>query len=200
MIINNMSEPRTKENLTSEVISEIDKDDSASEESDNEKAVDKVKISKEFQENVVKFVKLDDLVRKKQSEMADLKEQRKPCEQYILKYLDKIEESTIAITNGKLRKNKSETKSALSQDVIKSAIEEKVKDVKLVDEILNLMETMRPTNTHVNLKRTHTRMKRVKKDISKENDKDEVEDKEKNNKENENGNENENDDKVENDF
>lgn len=160
--------------LTSEVISEIGKhdkheDDSISSEndksdnseksgdSDEEKTIDQVKISKEFKENVVKFVKLDDLMRKKQQEMSELREQRKPCEQYILKYLDGVNESVIEITDGKLRKNKSETKSALTQDTIKTAISEKVGDPKIVEEILQLMENKRPMSTHVNLKRTGAR-------------------------------------------
>lgn len=173
-----MSEHKTKENLTSEIISEVDKDDSISDDSDNdEKAIDKVKISKEFQENVVKFVKLDDLIRKKQKEICDLKEQKKPCEQFILKFLDQIEENVIEITNGKLRKNKSETKAALSQDVIKNAISEKIKDSKTVEDILSLMDTLRPLNTHVNLKRTNIRPNRIVKkkkigDKEEKNDKD----------------------------
>ena len=96
-------------------------------------------------------------MRKKQQEMSELREQRKPCEQYILKYLDNVNENVIEITNGKLRKNKSETKAAVSQDVMKVAISEKIKDPKIVEEILKLMEEKRPMNTHVNLKRTGTR-------------------------------------------
>ena len=72
----------------SDVISEIDKEDSISDDEDNE-TIDDVKVPKEFQENVVKFVKIDDLIRKKQEELSELKKQKKPCEEFILKYLDK---------------------------------------------------------------------------------------------------------------
>ena len=150
-----------KSDLASELISEIDKkdDDSSSSYSDETsyddgKSVQSVKVSKEFQENVLKFVKLDDLVRKKQQELSELKEQRKPCEQYILKYLDKIDQNMIEISDGKLRKNKSETKAALSQDIIKASIAEKVKDPQIVEEILKAMEDKRPLSTHINIKRT----------------------------------------------
>ncbi len=149
--------------LTSEVISEIDRDDSISSDSDEEKALDKMKITKEFQENVVKFVKLDDLMRKKQEELAELRKKRKPCEEYILKYLDNIKENVIEITDGKLRKNKSETKQALSQDMIKGAILEKIEDPMIVEAILKSMEEKRPMNTHVNIKRTGIRSTRGKK-------------------------------------
>lgn len=150
-----------KSDLVSELISEIDKrdDDSLSSCSDKTsyddgKSVQSVKVSKEFQENVLKFVKLDDLVRKKQQELSELKEQRKPCEQYILKYLDKVDQNMIEISDGKLRKNKSETKAALSQDIIKASIAEKVKDPQIVEEILKTMEDKRPLSTHINIKRT----------------------------------------------
>lgn len=157
--------------LTSEVISEIDRDDSSSEETENENenetetpgnAIDDIKITKEFQENVIKFVKLDDLIRKKKQEVSELSDQKKPCEEFILKYLDNVNENVIEITDGKLRKNKSETKAALKQDVIKNAINEKIADPKIVEEILNLMEMKRPLNTHVNLKRTAKRNKKQK--------------------------------------
>jgi hypothetical protein len=151
--------------LDSEIISEIDKDDSLSDsENDSEKdgeKLDDVKISKEFQENVVKFVKLDDLIRKKQKEASELKKQRKPCEDYILKYLDNVDQTTVEITDGKLRKNKSETKKALNQEIIKATLTEKLKDPLDIQEILKMMEAKRPLNVHVNLKRTGKRQKKI---------------------------------------
>lgn len=143
----------------SDVISEIDKEDSISDEDDNE-TIDDVKVPKEFQENVVKFVKIDDLIRKKQEELSELKKQRKPCEEFILKYLDKTDLNTIEITDGKLRKNKSETKKALSQDIIKDTLTELLKDPLKVDEALKKMEDKRPLNVHTNLKRTGKREKK----------------------------------------
>lgn len=118
---------------------------------------EQLKISKEFQEMVIKFVKLDDFIRKKEKEIKELKLQRKPCEDYILNYLDKVGESTIDITNGKLRKNKSETKVPLNQNIIRDAIKEKVTDPKIVEDIVTLMDTLRPTNVRTNLKRTGKR-------------------------------------------
>lgn len=157
--------------IDSELISEIDKDDDSisgsensndSEENDDKKEdIDDVKVSKEFQENVVKFVKLDDLIRRKTKEVTELKKQRKPCEDYILKYLDDVDQTTIEITDGKLRKNKSETKKALNQDIIKATLTEKLTDPLDVQEILKLMENKRQLNTHVNLKRTGKRAKKI---------------------------------------
>lgn len=128
-------------------------------EDDAKSNTDSINVTKEFQENVIKFVKIDDLIRKKTNEVAELKSQKKPIETFILKYLDQVNESVVEITNGKLRKNKSETKAGLTIDIIKEAIEKKVKDPKIVDDILKSMEDMRPKATRVNLKRTSTREK-----------------------------------------
>ena len=128
-------------------------------EDDAKSNTDSINVTKEFQENVIKFVKIDDLIRKRTNEVAELKSQKKPIETFILKYLDQVNESVVEITNGKLRKNKSETKAGLTIDIIKEAIEKKVKDPKIVDEILKSMEDMRPKATRVNLKRTSTREK-----------------------------------------
>lgn len=140
---------------------------------DIEKEAERVKITKEFQEMVVKFVKIDDLVRRKEKEIRELKNQRKPCEAFILEYLDQIGETTIEITGGKLRKNKSETKVPLSQDIIKDAINEKIKDPMEVEQILALMDNLRPKSERINLKRTALRGKRVKKKNGEEKQEDE---------------------------
>ena len=132
----------------------------SNDEDDVEEASSKIEISKEFQEKVVKYVKIDDLIRKKTEEIAELKKQRKPCEDYILKELEKTGENVIDITNGKLRKNKAETKTALSQDIIKDAILKKVQDPSIVEDILKDMDDKRPVKSHVNIKRTCAREKK----------------------------------------
>ena len=146
-----------KEILTNEIISEIDNDNNSFSDNEKEENAEDIQVSKEFQENVIKYVKYDDAIRKKQDEVTELKKKRKPCEEYILKYLDNVGENLVEITDGKLRKNKSETKAPLSQDIIKNAISQKVNDPIIIEEILKSMENLRPLNTHVNIKRTSIR-------------------------------------------
>lgn len=164
-----------KEDLTSEIKTEFDSDDdsnddsesrssrsSESESSDKSDDVTKVKVTKEFQESVIKYVKLDDAIKKKQEEISELKKQRVPCEKIILKFLEDNDENVIDVTDGKLRKNKSTTKQKLTEDIIKAAIGQYEKDPKIVDEILKAMDAKRPDVTHVNLKRTSKRAPRKK--------------------------------------
>lgn len=141
---------------------EIDNSNDIDDDAEIDKEAEQLKVSKEFQENVIKYIKLDDLIRKKEKEMKELKSQRKPCEDFILKYLDKVGENIIEVTGGKLIRNKSETKQKLSNDIIKEAIADKIIDPKKVEEIIELMETLRPKNVRVNLKRTASRGKSAK--------------------------------------
>ena len=113
----------------------------------------------ELKENVVKFIKIDDMIRDKQNKIKELKEQRKPCEEYILQYLENINETIIEVSNGKIRKNQSNTKVPLNKDIIKEAIKSKVEDVSIVEDIINSMDELRPRKTRVNLKRTYNRKK-----------------------------------------
>lgn len=148
--------------ITNDLISEIDGSESTAEQSNDEEVSDtqtenkqsNIQISKEFQENVIKYVKLDDLIKKKQQELAELREQSKPCKEYILKYLENIGEDEIGITNGKLKRNKSETKTALNQEVIKTALLKKIEDPAVVEDIMKEMENSRQSSTKVNLSRT----------------------------------------------
>lgn len=159
-----------KEDLTTEIKTEFDSNSNSNSESesDNESTsnstddVGKVKITKEFQENVIKYIKLDDAIKKKQEEISELKKQRVPCEKNILKFLEDNDENVIDVTDGKLRKNKSTTKQKLTEDIIKSAIGQYEKDPKIVEEILKAMDVKRPEVTHVNLKRTGKRTPRKK--------------------------------------
>ena len=126
-----------------------------------------VQVTDEFKECVIGFIKLDDLIRQRQEDIKELKEKKKPYEEFILKYLDKVGENVIEVQESKLRKNQSETKMPLKIDMIKEAIFETIKKDKndqsdekckeLVEETIQLMENKRPTTIRTNLKRTFNR-------------------------------------------
>ena len=134
------------ENYTDDTISDDEIENDAEE----------LQVSKEFQENVIKYVKLHDLIQKRNDEIRELKKQKKPCEEFILRYLDKVDVGHVDITDGKLRKNKSENKVPLSQDIIKNAIGSKITDPILINEIIKSIEN-RPTKSQTNIKRTRNR-------------------------------------------
>lgn len=126
-------------------------------------------VTDEFKESVIAFIKTDDLIRQRQEDIKELKEKKKPYEEFILRYLDKVDQNVVAVQGSTLRKNQSETKMPLKLDIIKAAIFEGIKkeqpapdEVKckeLVEQIVELMETKRPTTVRVNLKRTFNKEK-----------------------------------------
>lgn len=116
-------------------------------------------ITEEFKNNVKKYVELGDAIKLKQNEIKDLNKAKKEAETFILKQMDLIGVKSFEINGGKLIKNQSETKVAVSQDIIKKAISSKVRDPAILDSILDDMENSRPKKTRVNLKRTSERQK-----------------------------------------
>ena len=156
--------------LKNNIINELsDLDDSDNEDNNDDNDEEKTTknnddaLSPEFTEKVLLYIKYDDLIREKMTEIKELKNQKKPCEQYILSYLDSKDAPFVKVKNGKLIKNKSETKGSLKLDIIKSAIMEGVKNEKIVKDdnildvtskILDLMESKRPKLVRLNIKRT----------------------------------------------
>lgn len=143
--------------LVSSVVSQLhdsDSDyDSDSESGDESTMTESIQVSKDFQEKVVKFVDIDDKIKEKQSELTELRKKLKPLEEYIIKYLDDVDETTVDLNNGKLKKDSKETKSAVNLELIKSVIAEKIEDEDLIDTIMEAMENKRQTKVKVGIKR-----------------------------------------------
>lgn len=132
-------------------------------------------IKEEFIEHVVKFVKIDDLMKLENSEHREkintLKEQKQELEKTILRYLDSINEDIVNIAgNGKLKKYESVQRSSINKDIIKQSIFEQLKKEKLVNDdekgkelaelTYNLMESKRERKVKTCLKRTVTKTKK----------------------------------------
>lgn len=138
-------------------------DSETSTEESEEKKVANVKITKEFQEQVIKYVRLDDLIKEKQEELSELKGQMKPCEEYILSSLEHLNQSSIGITNGTLIKKKVEKKTPLSSEIIKAGLLKKFDDANAVEELIKMIEGERTVKTKTDLKRTKVRQPAIKK-------------------------------------
>lgn len=144
-----------------------DKDKNTDKEDDDDDAIsreaEECVVPNEFKEKVVKYVKIDNLIRQKDSEAKLLKGERKKFEEYIIRYLDKVKEVSVEIGDGQLVKNETVKKKPINTDIIKEAITEKIKEDKLfkddkerekaVEDILELMEKKRPQTTNVKLDR-----------------------------------------------
>jgi len=161
-------------------VSSVDEDSDVSSQLNSKQSTKKntdQQVSNDFKEKIISFIKVDDLIRKKQEEIKELREKKEDYEEYILKFMDKSEASFVNIPGGKLIKNQSETKAPLKIEIIKEAITEGIKKEKLteseeinkkvLDDIIELMEVKRGKVNRVNLKRTFERVKKLKKLLKK---------------------------------
>jgi hypothetical protein len=117
----------------------------------------------EFKDKVVAYIKADDKIRELQNVLKDYRKIKKDSEEGILRHLERLGESMINVTGGKLRKNQYESKAALKKELIKEALSEKIKDVVIVEELLNKMEDKREVKINVSIKRTFEREKKAEK-------------------------------------
>ena len=117
----------------------------------------------EFKDKVVAYIKADDKIRELQNVLKDYRKIKKDSEEGILRHLERLGESMINVTGGKLRKNQYESKAALKKELIKEALSEKIKDVLIVEELLNKMEDKREVKINVSIKRTYEREKKAEK-------------------------------------
>lgn len=139
------------------------------------KDVDKKVITSEFKDYVIKYTKIDDLIRKKNEDLKELKQQKKPCEEFIIKFLQKQEIEFVHPTPGQtLMKKETESKSALKADIIKEAIleglmvnkivtkEDIEKANKMADEMLEMVEKRRVVTKKTTIVRTFEKEKKPK--------------------------------------
>lgn len=115
--------------------------------------------TEEFKKKVKDYVKNDDRIRELQTELKALNNFKKTAEIEILKHLERLGESNVNITGGKLRINQYESKEGLKEDLIKEALSEKIKDPKIIEFIFEKINEKRVANGKVqkSLKRTFER-------------------------------------------
>lgn len=117
------------------------------------------KVTKEFRDKVLKWVSIDDSIRELRVKSKELTNEKKQHEEYILNYMEQIEEKCLNIKDGKLRKNVSKTKGPLKKAVIQQALVDITGDAIKAKAMTEHIINSRPTVERVNLKRTRNRKK-----------------------------------------
>jgi len=118
------------------------------------------KVTNEFRNKVLEWVQIDDNLRAYRVKIKELTTEKKQYEEYILKYLEEVEEKSIAIKDGHLRRNVYKSKAPLKRDLIKKSLIEIVKDVNKAEIMTEHIIKSRPIVERVSLKRTKNRGKR----------------------------------------
>jgi hypothetical protein len=111
----------------------------------------------QFKNLVCEWVKLDDIIRTKNNEIKEIKNDKKQIEEYILGCMDKLDENVIDISDGKLRVNKTKSKSGLNKNYLQESLANLTQDPTKATSMTKHILENRPTTERINLKRTFNR-------------------------------------------
>ena len=118
----------------------------------------KKEVTEQFKQSIVRWVKLDDDLRKIRETTKEINDEKKQAEEYILTFMEAIEEKEIAITDGKLSRHVSKLPEPLNKDNIQKAITEVTKNEAKAKELTDYILSSRKTKEKVALKRTKIRV------------------------------------------
>jgi hypothetical protein len=110
-------------------------------------------LKKKFKNIVIAWVQLDDKIKTINSELKNMKDEKKQYEDFILNFMEKYNENMITLSNGILKKNVTQTKQSINEEMINEAIEEFTKDVEQAYTITQKIIEKRQINEKVSLKR-----------------------------------------------
>ena len=126
---------------------------------DSENKPEKKKVSPEFVSNVKKYLEVDDKIRELREQNKKLIQEKKQKEEFILNYLQQVDEKMIDVPDGKLRRNVSKTQAPLKKETIHKALTDIMGDATKALDITDKIIKSRPTVERVTLKRTKHRAK-----------------------------------------
>jgi len=117
-----------------------------------------IQVSNDFKNKIVRWVKLDDDLRKIRETIKEINDEKKQSEEFILSYLDNIGQSEIAIDNGKLSKQVSKSQAPLKKENIQKALNDIVKDDNKASIMADHILKSRETKEKVSLRRVKDRV------------------------------------------
>jgi len=140
----NKRKPKKKE---PESESDSDKSESESESSDDEEQAE------EFKKNVKDWVRLDNKQKQMQAENKAINKEKKTRSELILKYMVNHDLPSLNISDGKLKVNKSTTKTTLKQDYLETELGKRLGNKAKAEKWIQEIYDNRPEKVNVNLKR-----------------------------------------------
>jgi hypothetical protein len=128
----------------------------------NETDESEEELKKKFKKIVISWVELDDKIKLINSELKNIKDEKKQYEEFILSFMEKYNENMITLSNGSLKKNISQTKESIKEEMIQEAIQEYTKDLEEAYTITQKIIQKRQINEKVTLKRQTIKKKDTK--------------------------------------
>jgi hypothetical protein len=127
--------------------------------SDTENKTEKKKVSPEFVDTVKKYLAIDDKLREIREKTKTLTSEKKQREEYILNYLQAMDENVMDVPDGKLRRNISKTQAPLKKELIQKSLTEIIGDANKAIAMTDHIIKSRPMVERVTLKRTKNKIK-----------------------------------------
>ena len=115
-------------------------------------------VSPEFINTVKKYLEIDDKLKEHRDLIKKMTSDKKEKEEFILNYLQTIEESVIDVRDGKLRRNISKTQAPLKKEQIHKTLTEIVGDAIKAQAMTEQIIKSRPIVERVTLKRTKNKV------------------------------------------
>jgi len=115
-------------------------------------------VSPEFVNTVKKYLEIDDKLKDTRELIKKMTSDKKEKEDFILNYLQSIEESVIDVRDGKLRRNISKTQAPLKKEQIHKTLTEIVGDSLKAQAMTDQIIKSRPIVERVTLKRTKNKI------------------------------------------
>lgn len=128
----------------------------------NETEESEEELKKKFKKIVISWVELDDKIKLINAELKNIKDEKKQYEEFILSFMEKYNENMITLSNGSLKKNISQTKESIKEEMIQEAIQEYTKDLEEAYSITQKIIQKRQINEKVTLKRQTNKKKDIK--------------------------------------
>lgn len=115
------------------------------------------KVTGEFKKNVKRWVEIDDTIRELRAKTKEMTQEKKNYEEFILNFLETVDEKSVGIADGKLTRSVSQCKAPLKKENIHKALVEITGDNNKALQMTEHIIKSRGTTERVNLKRTKNR-------------------------------------------
>lgn len=128
--------------------------------SDNSQTEDvQYKVTNGFKNNVLKWINIDDNIREHRKAVKELNQEKKEFEESIIKYLTHVDEESIQIKDGFLKKSVTKSKEPLKKENIHTALVEITGDANKAIMLTEHILKSRKETEKISLRRTVNKKK-----------------------------------------
>lgn len=126
--------------------------------SESESSEKKLEVSKEFKETVMKYIEIDDKLKKIREKTKELTAEKKSKEDSILQFIQANDDKPLNLPDGKLKRTVTKSQAPLKKDLIQKVLAEILGDANKATQFADQIDKSRPVTEKVALKRMQNRI------------------------------------------